>query len=286
MKKNVIIWANCQGGPLGYMLNKYYKDIFEIHYFSNYEYIRDNKDIPEIFYKCDIFLYQNYSNEDEKFCIQNILNNIIPINSIKLSFPTLHRNSLQFCYDVNSPENINTISSLKPHGDFFYGIENIRNIVKTLNEEGINEYDKVLEKTLEFINKEDFIPNSQIIYHEKSSLDFLKSKALTSDIPNIYNFIINNYKRIRLWHNPNHPNGVLLNELIKEIFLKLGFNYPNEEENILFLDTSLKDWKMPIFKSVCNYYNITNIDNECSSIWHDDIFDDLSYIKKYLMFII
>jgi hypothetical protein len=219
--------------------------------------------------------------------MEKIINNIIPIDSIKLSFPTLHRNYLQFLYDDASPENKNTICNKKPFGDFAYGIENIRSIIKQLKEEGINEYDKILEKTLELINTEDFIPESQIIQYETISLNFLKSKALTSDIPNIYNFIIDNYKHIRLWHNPNHPNGILLNELVNEIFIKLGLNYPkNEEENILVLDTFLRDWKMPIFKSVCKYYNIENIDNNCSSFYHDDIFDDISYIKKYVKFIL
>ena len=285
MKKNIIIWANCQGGVLGTMLNKYYADIFDIHYFANYEYIRDNKPLPEIFHKCDIFLYQNYLNKDELYCMNNILNNILPIHSIRISFPTLHRNYLQFCYDINSPENKNTISQNKPHGEFFYGIQNIRNIVKKLKDEGFKK-DDIIEKTLEEVNKPEFITNEQIIQHEYDTIDFLQTKALNSDIPNIYYFIINNYKRIRLYHNPNHPNGILLNELCKEIFIKLGLNYLNENENIIFLETILKDWKMPIFKQICNYYDMNNIDNNCYTLTDPDIFDEISYIKKYICFLI
>jgi hypothetical protein len=284
MKKNIIIWANCQGGVLGTMLNKYYIDMFDIHYFANYEYIRESKPLPEIFNKCDIFLFQNYLNKDETYCMENIINNIIPINSINISFPTLHRNYLQFCYDNFSPENENTICPEKPHGDFFYGIQNIRDIVKKLKDAGLKE-DDIIEKTLEAVNEVDFIPNEQIIKYENETIDFLKTKAFTSDIPNIYYFIINNYKRIRLYHNPNHPNGILLNELCKEIFIKLGLNYPDENENIIFLENSLKDWKMPIFKSICNYYNIIEVDNECFASVHSDIFDEISYIKKYVSFL-
>ena len=285
MKSNLIIWANCQGNALVLMLNKYYADKFNIFCFANYTYIKDNTPLPEIFNTCDIFLYQNYSNSDEQFCMKHIINNILPPNSIKVSFPTLHRNNLQFCYEVNSPENINTICPSFPHGEFYFGIHNIRDFVTNLQKEGLNETD-ILTKTVEVINTQDFITNDQIIHHETTSLDFLRSKSLTSDIPNIYNFIINNYKCIRLWHNPNHPNGVLLNELCKEIFIKLGLIYPNNEENVILLDGALKDWKMPILKSIYNYYNITQIDNNCSSWYHADIFDETSYITKYVKFII
>lgn len=284
MVKSVIIWANCQGGIIGQMLQKYYGDIFTVNYYANYEYMQNKMDLPNCFNTCDIFLYQNYSNNEEQYCIQNILDNVLSPTSIKIAFPTLHRNNLQFCYNIDSPENMQTISALFPHGFFFFGIQPIRDIVIKLKNEGMNVED-VIMKTLDAINKPGFITDEQIEYHENTSLDFLKTKALSSDIPEIYEFIIDNYKRIRLWHNPNHPNGILLNELCKDIFNKLELNYPNEKENIVILDKALKDWKMPIFRSICTKYNIENIDNECSSIWHDDIFDEISYIHKYVKFL-
>ena len=58
MKSIVIIWENCQGTALDRMLNKYYADKFNIYSFSNYTYIKDNTPLPEMFNKCDIFLYQ------------------------------------------------------------------------------------------------------------------------------------------------------------------------------------------------------------------------------------
>lgn len=74
--------------------------------------------LPQYFYECDIFLYQNYSDRDDDYSLNNIINNIIKKTAIKISFPTLHRNYLQFPYDVNSPENI--VTKEKPHGDFFW----------------------------------------------------------------------------------------------------------------------------------------------------------------------
>tara|TARA_B100000767_G_scaffold125194_1_gene119329 strand:- start:8430 stop:8675 length:246 start_codon:yes stop_codon:yes gene_type:complete len=73
-----------------------------------------------------------------------------------------------------------------------------------------------------------------------------------------------------------------VNELCKNIFNKLELNYPNEKENIVILDKILNDWVMPIFKSICNKYNI---DNKCSSIWHDAIIDETTYIQCYVKFL-
>lgn len=38
--------------------------------------------------------------------------------------------------------------------------------------------------------------------------------------------------------------------------------------------------------SVVEHYNIDNIDNECSSFFHNDIIDVKTYISKYLDFLL
>jgi hypothetical protein len=285
MKKNIIIWANCQGGPIHHMLQLYYGHIYDIISYQNYTFIKENKPLPNTFYTCDIFLYQNYSNKDEMYCTEHIINNIIPPKAMVIVFPTLHSNFLHFNYDIHSPENNNTISESKPHGHFFYGIGIIRDLINIMKKDGLSE-ENAINNILNKINDIGFIPDSQILYYETRSLEFLKSKALNSDIPNIYNFIISNYKLQRLWHNPNHPSGILLNELCRELFTKMNLLYPEPtDDTIETLDNMLKDWKMPIFKSTYNYYNMKNIDNNCSSIYHSDINDEKSYITKYIHFL-
>jgi hypothetical protein len=218
--------------------------------------------------------------------LENILNNILPQSCLKISFPTLHQNHLHFCFNTDSPENKNTITVDRPFGDFFHGIEDIRLLVKQLKEKYNNE--QILQTTLETIDNPNFISNEQIIEHQNRSLEFLKVKALNSDIPNIYYFVLNNYKVKRLWHDPNHPNGILLNELCKQLFIKMELNYPqfDEIENIHILDELLNHWKMPILKQISNYYNMTDVDNKCSSKYHVDIFDEKTYISKYVSFLL
>lgn len=285
MKKNIVIWANCQGTAISLMLNKYFSNEFTVHLFVNYVCIENNIKLPEIMYKCDVFLYQNYSNNKGEYNLEHIINNVLPSDVIKVSFPTLHRNNLQFPFEYDSVENINTCGKKFPHGEFYYGIINVKNYVLQLKLENLTN-DEIKKKTLLKIDDVDFLNIKDMKIHEEKSLNFLKNKAETSDIPNIYNFVLNNYKKIRLFHNPNHPNGILLNELCKEIFYKLNLHYPSENENIQILDGCLRDWKMPIFNSVMNYYKIDNIDNECCSMYHDDIFDKYSYINKYVDFLL
>ena len=284
MKKKIVIWANCQGSAINIMLNKYYSNEFDVHSFANYEYIKNKIKFPDFLYKCDIFIYQNYSDNNDEYNIKNIIDNVVPSIAIKICFPTLHRNYLQFPFDTNSPENIKTIDKKYPHGEFFYGISNIIQIVSELKCQNITN-DIIKEIVISKINEKNFIERDIIIKYEQETINFLQSKALSSDIHSIYDFIINNYKKIRLFHNPNHPNGILLNELCKEIFQKLNLYYPNEPENIKYLDNCLKDWKMPIFNSVIEYYKLENIDNNCSSWFHTDIYDIETYITKYIDFL-
>ena len=59
MIKTLIIWANCQGGSIGTMLQKYYSDSYTVEYYANYEYMQNKLALPDCFKKCDVFLYQN-----------------------------------------------------------------------------------------------------------------------------------------------------------------------------------------------------------------------------------
>ena len=281
MKKLLVILANCQGNPLNYMLNKYYSNIYHIKSYTNYEYIRKNLDLPLDIKYADVFLYQNYSNNDEKYDLKNLLENILKKECIKFCFPSLHSCNLIFCYDVAEPNNYKTITKEKPHGEFFFGISSIIDELKK-NEINENKKNDIIEKIINSSNNNDFISKETIIYYNKRTFEFLENKCLSSDVPEIYNFIKNNFTKIRLWHNPNHPTGILLNELIKLIFLKLGLEYFENEENLQNLNNCLSDWVMPIFPCVTKYYNFEFDTYKCSSWYNKNIVDSKTYINEYL----
>lgn len=170
MKKLLVIFANCQGGSLGVMLNKYYSNLYDIKYYQNYEYIKNNLDLPLDIKDADIFLYQNYSNNDKKYDLKNILENVLKKECIKICFPSLHSCNLIFCYDVAEPNNYKTITNEKPFGEFYYGISPI---IDELNKYEINETNKneIIEKIIESSNKDDFISKETILYHNKRTFE-------------------------------------------------------------------------------------------------------------------
>ena len=284
MKKLLVILANCQGNPLSHMLNKYYSNLYDIKYYTNYEYIKNNLNLPLDIKEADVFLYQNYSNNDEKYDLKILLENVLKKECIKICFPSLHSCNLIFCYDVTEPNNYKTITNEKPFGEFYYGISHI---IDEFNKYEINENTKknkneIIEKIIDSSNNDNFISKETILYHNKRTFEFLENKCLSSDVPEIYNFIKNNFTKIRLWHNPNHPTGILLNELIKLIFLKLKLEYFENEENFIILENFLADWVMPIFPCVKQYYNMKFDINKCSSWYNKNIIDSKTYLNEYL----
>ena len=271
MKKLVVILANCQGGSLAFMIQKYYSHLYDVKCISNYEYIQQNLDLPEDIKDADIFLYQNYSNTDEKYNLKIILDHKLKKECVKISFPTLHSCHLLFCYDTSAPNNYKTITTETPHGEFFFGISPIINILNTSN----------IHEIIESSKQDNFISEETILYHHNRTFEFLENKCLTSDVPELYEFIKNNFTEIRLWHNPNHPTGILFNELIKLIFSKLQLDYIENEENINILDNMLSDWVMPIFPCVSNYYKF-KFDTNCSSWYDKTIVDYDTYLETYI----
>ena len=157
MKKSIVILANCQGYPLRNMLNKYYPDLYDIKHYTNYEYIRNNLDLPSDIKEADIFLYQNYSNNDIRYDLKNLLENILKKECIKICFPSLHSCNLLFCYDVSSPNNYKTITKEKPFGDFFFGISPIIDEFKKYNKDIKDNKNEVIQKIIEVSNNDNFI---------------------------------------------------------------------------------------------------------------------------------
>ncbi len=87
--------------------------------------------------------------------------------------------------------------------------------------------------------------------------------------------------KVRLFHKPNHPTGILLNEVVKEIFKLLDLDYEYNNENITILNNSLNDLVMPILHSVKKYYSL-NFGDECSSWYNTNIIDTNTFIYHYI----
>ena len=173
-----------------------------------------------------------------------------------------------FCYDITEPNNSKTITNKLPYGKFYYRISVITDLLK---KHDYTKYDdmtrkKIVNEIYEESQKLDFISDEKIKYYHDRNFEFLENKILTSNIPELLDFIKNNFTKVRLWSNPFHPTGVLLNELSKNIFRKLNLTYNDDDsiQNICELNGTLNDWVIPIFPSVKKYYNM-DFEDKCSS---------------------
>ena len=292
-KKKVIIWANCQSCIAKYIFDKYLNDYFDTEVYINYEFMRNKSDLPDDFKYCDIFLFQNYKkkeNDDAKYDLDFIKNNILKKDCITLCFPTLHSNLLYFCYDTENikerKKNCDIIE--KEHPDSKKNIYFSISIIQDLYEKHKNTKKYISNDEFENIIIQDFldynINEDDILKYNKKSFDFLKLKILNSDIPELYDFIIDNWKTQKLWYNPNHPTGVLYMKMAELIFKKLNINIILTNDDFNTYNSIHRDYEMPILPSVKKYYNL-NFKDICHirGLSQDNyVYDTKTYIKQYL----
>jgi hypothetical protein len=274
----IVFWANCQSGSIHYMFNKYFHDIYKIYHFLNYEYIKNNKELPDEIADADFFIYQNYSKqEDPTYSLDNIINMLKP-ECKKICIPFLQCDSL-FCYNSVSPHNSKTITQEFPHGKFFYGIEHIENELKLSYN---SNKETIISNAYKNMTDDQAIPKETIDKYKYRNLEYFENKILSSDVPELFNFIQNNFTKVRLFYNRNHPTGLLLNELVKGVFRCMNLEYPsNDPTNIIVLDDILNDWCMPILPCVQKYYQL-EFDCKVHSKYHPNIIDLYSFIETYV----
>lgn len=283
-KKTVVVWANCQGEPLANALRSMHPESFNVHCFMNYEFIKNGLELPAFMKSADLFLYQNYRpKEISLYDLDWIARNILPAHCLKISFPTLHSMPLQFCHDYHEPNNNKTQGPGFPHGEFFFGIKPLADYFVDLVKDSTTKEERILRvpEAVEHALATDFISVSDVGYHKEKSLGFLREKSLKSDTPGIYDYVLDNYRSTRLWHNPNHPNGILLNELCRQVFEAIGLHYNPNPTFLSYIDEYLKDWVIPILPSVQAAIGL-EAGSYCESKYHPEIDSTEAYLSKYL----
>jgi hypothetical protein len=284
MKKNIIIWANCQGSSIKNMFNKYYSELFNVEHFVNYELLKQTTTIPDKFKQADIFIYQNYSDRpDCPFDLTNLLTNILKPQCITVSIPFLQFEAL-YCYDSNNPKNSKTINNSFPHGKFFCGIglinDQFDNSIDYLNMSDTEKTDKITKIT-NLLMSDNAVSEETILHYYNRSFEYLEKKILSSNVPELFDFIKYNFTTKNLFHNRYHPSGLLLNELIKHIFKYLNLHYDDCDENVYILNKTLNNWVMPLLPCVKKYYNCS-FDDVCSSWYNSNITDSTTFIQQYI----
>jgi hypothetical protein len=277
--KQIVLCTNCQGDAISHIIRKYYSHLYCVSSYINFYHFENKIPIPrDAFAIADIFIYQNYNSKkhDPEYDIDNILNNVLKPECIKVCIPFLFFEAM-FSYNMDHPHNKSKIK------EFYYGIDFIDDKIKTLDLTLFTEDDKtnLIESIYSDFISDDAIPESQIKFYYDKSFGFLEHKIMNSDVPNLMEFIKDNFTKTRLWNNRNHPTGKLLIELVKSTLALLNLEYKEDDEDILHLHKQFDDWSMPLLPCVKKYYGM-KFDDYCSSYMDASIVDNKTFICKYV----
>jgi len=254
MKKNCLIYANCQGAAIGHFLNKseQFRETYEIKYIENYKLIDSSTPVPlNEFKDTDLLIYQPLGEMHTGYTFKELAP-VLKDSCQTISFPYIFNNALW---------------PLIKEGEKIIG----DNIIIDLLAKGLSPR----KITKMFLNLEiDFDLKNRF----SNSLSILQKKEALCDIK-ISHFIIDNLRTNKLFLTQNHPTSILLLHCVNQILNLLTFyplkkessDHPNEASMPGCWPSSPYDQK--IYKFSYNYH---------WSVFHDSRNDDnwrIFYLK-------
>lgn len=278
------IYCNCFGKVLQEYLYKIkeFTDIYDIKVY----YIMDNpnKTVDLNYLKnTDLFIYQHMSKnafkeQDADFYCTDFIKKLLPYHCKKISIPScyfdgyfidgLSQDNLPKRLKVSKNEQGKLLCEYFPNYCFNKKLFNMLSSKIDI--------DIILEK----IQSDNFYNKSEIYNCINSSFNKFseKEKSNNTDIP-ITEFLLENYKKKRLFNTTNHPSKYIYQYIIKELFKKLNFNIIINED-IYDIDLMKHSGRVPIFNCIINYLDIPKDFNSQYYI-ENNFFESL---KEYITF--
>jgi hypothetical protein len=211
MKKNIVIYANCQGKGILYYIKKSNNIInnYNIKHIriDNLVFNKDNLNLNDI-KNADVLIYQKLDDKHGDISTNTILN-YIKSTCITLSFPYVYNNSF---YPIKGPLIIED-KHLKKDCTIIY--DNSKTILD------LKKKNYSLEKIY------DLYDNNQIdfLYGHRwnNTNSILSNNEIGCDLK-ILDFIKNNFSTERLFNIENHPTSIIFINLVNQILIKLDKN--------------------------------------------------------------
>jgi len=291
----ITIWSNCQliylknifedyvsklskiygdsiYGECNEHISSFQQDVhdYQVTTYLNYELMKNNNDIPDSFYECDILISQN-TNLPGKYNIEEIkkkLHKKVKIIMVPFIIFTGYWPGEKICGEI-------PINNCHIHKFGLWPTP-----VK--------------------------IPTTKLALREvEKSLDILKKREFESDIQGISDYIRNNYKKQRLFYNHQHPTEHLLHLMYEQIWDIVHLNlrsgclrvqdspafrsatsgqldtYTSPKYDCIELNTGFKDYIMPIDEEVSRELNI-EFDINGYNIYYPDLQDYESWYIQQL----
>jgi hypothetical protein len=256
VKLDIVLYSNCAGRIITNMFKKhiYTNDKFTINHITNYVNLNKKLDIShiQILKNCDVFVYQPF-NQDytySEYDISNMKKYLKPECIIlKLNYYRFKGFWFESTYEPYiSYNNYHFHSDIKHYG--------LHNSFTNFNGNKKDIIDKINNIS---IDKEKFFS------YFREELDNFKKIDDNSDIK-MYDFFINNYKRLRLFNDPFHPTNIFFYEIFRQLVFNLtGHLLVSEDTEFINLlnDSELTHWSLPILPIIRKFLDIETSEIIC-----------------------
>ena len=246
MEKILILYGNCQ---ITIAIKSYFESLNDIHLkiitISSFELIRNNKNIDyNLLNSCHIFIYQPINDSYGIYSSNNILLHL-PVNCIKICVPFIYMDSFFPLIKKNIAHGIDGGNSTNEN--IILNKDIIINLLKIYNKEKI--IDMYNKNEIDFNFEKRFIEN----------IDRMKEKEKLCNIK-IVDFILENYKKIKLFCMHHHPTKIIFDEIVKQIFnlLNIQYNLINQNQ----WNGILSQEEYPYSRYSINHFNFDWIKEE------------------------
>ena len=72
------------------------------------------------------------------------------------------------------------------------------------------------DKIINLSKKDDFLSYEYVVDNFQSSMDYLRNLESNTEVK-VVDFILANYKKVKLFHHPAHPANIMLKEVVKRV---------------------------------------------------------------------
>ena len=272
MKKNCLIYANCQNALIAKYLNssQLFNQEYTIEKFPVNQLMQTGTTIPDrVLQQAKLFIYQPVKNIHGDLSTESILNKL-PIDCQRISFPPLYFTGYypQYCKNpTNKVIKPNHPFGIFPHGD--------SNIIKMM-EEG-----KSVAEIVEKLSDSDFYSRDFLLDNVDNSLAELARRESELNIK-VSEFIKAQYQHHYLFYTQNHPSDILAVYVVNQILNLI--NLP-ELEDALSLENPMKGTldpvQIPIYPSVIKHLNLAFVDDN-TAYKHDSFCTNKMTFARYI----
>jgi hypothetical protein len=268
----ITIYATCQGDGIKHYIEKYLSNI-KYNVIRNYQLVAKGENANDLnifrhlLKKTDIFIYQEMPKKwgmySTDLSIENNILSYLPKHCIKIVIPYVYADWLWGLAEIIKRDGTPHFDEIGGEADKCMKYIN-KELIFNMKDDGFN-----LNYILRLYNDNKL--NFNYDERREKGINILKSKEKTCDVK-VSDYILENYKKEKLFYTPNHPSPIILKLMAKQILTKLNIShlnfdkmfennnyYINFGKELLHLKADVDYYKFNYKVGVQNNQNVHNI---------------------------